>query len=141
MTIMTIAAAIMMGILISAWQGTASLGVQADNTAQSMQTEQLMDDYEQYNGSTLSGGEVRNFLSIYRNAEEEIVVLNDDGSESYNSQNSNFDNAYSATGHYVSEDSGERSDCYINPTKMYICSFEMNPNGSINKIVFTPKEA
>lgn len=139
MTVMTIAAAILMGVLISAWQGTASLGVQADQTAQSMQTQQLMDDYDQYNGSTLTGSEVRNFLSIYRNAEEIIVVLKNDGTPLYDSSTADFTTDYSATGHYKLTDSDTKNDNYINPTQKYVCSFEMNTNGSIDRIVFTPE--
>ena len=141
MTLMTIASAILMVVLIQAWQGTAALGVQADQTAQSMQTQQLADDYDQYNGSTFTGSEVRNFLSIHRNAEETIVVFAADGSELYNSKTADFSIDYSATGHYavIDQETGEttRNDRYIDPTKSYVCSFEMNANGSIDRLVFS----
>ena len=141
MTLMTIASAILMVVLIQAWQGTAALGVQADQTAQSMQTQQLADDYDQYNGSTFTGSEVRNFLSIHRNAEETIVVFAADGSELYNSDTADFSTDYSATGHSVITDPGNgettRNNKYIDPTKSYVCSFEMNANGSIDRIVFS----
>lgn len=143
MTLMTIASAILMVVLIQAWQGTAALGVQADQTAQSMQTQQLADDYDQYNGSTFTGSEVRNFLSIHRNAEETMIVYAADGSELYNSDTEHFDFStdYSATGHYVITDPGTgettRNNKYIDPTKSYVCSFEMNANGSIDRIVFS----
>lgn len=141
MTLMTIASAILMVVLIQAWQGTAALGVQADQTAQSMQTQQLADDYDQYNGSTFTGSEVRNFLSIHRNAEETMIVYAADGSELYSSDTADFSTDYSATGHYVITDQGTgettRNNKYIDPTKSYICSFEMNANGSIDRIVFS----
>lgn len=141
MTLMTIASAILMVVLIQAWQGTAALGVQADQTAQSMQTQQLADDYDQYNGSTFTGSEVRNFLSIHRNAEETMIVYAADGSELYSSDTADFSTDYSATGHYVITDPGTgettRNHKYIDPTKSYICSFEMNANGSIDRIVFS----
>lgn len=141
MTLMTIASAILMVVLIQAWQGTAALGVQADQTAQSMQTQQLVDDYDQYNGSAFTGSEVRNFLSIHRNAEETMIVYAADGSELYSSDTADFSTDYSATGHYVITDPGTgettRNNKYIDPTKSYICSFEMNANGSIDRIVFS----
>lgn len=143
MTIMTIASAILMAILIQAWHGTSALGVRADQTERAMQTQQLTDDYDQYNGSTFSGSEVRNFLSIHRNAEETIVVLSDDGTEIYNSSASDFSKDYSATGHYeiTNPDTGasSKNSAYIDPTTSYVCSFEMNANGSIDRIVFSPE--
>lgn len=133
MVLSTVAAAILMVVLLSAWQGTARLAASSQNTEASMQTEQLMDDYDQYNGSTFTGSEVRNFLSVFRNASECIVVLSLDGSEIYNSSTANFEQDYAATGHI-------ENNTYISPTAMYVCSFEYNRNGSISRIVFSPGE-
>lgn len=136
-TISTIAAAIMFVVLWNAWQGTAQLSVASQNTEAAMQTEQLLDDYEQYNGSTLTGSDVRNFLSIYRNAEEIIVVYATDGHEAYNSSTADFSTDYSNTGHYIVD--GSVNSNYINPTELYVCTFEFSSNGSISRVLFTPK--
>lgn len=141
MTLMTIASAVLVVVLIQAWHGTATLGVQADQTVLSMQTQQLMEDYDQYNGSTFTGSEVRNFLSIHRDAAETMVVLGRDGSELYNSDTADFSTDYSATGHYAKTDqetgTSVQNDTYIDPTGSYVCTFETNANGSIDRIVFT----
>ena len=133
----TIAAAILFGVLFSAYQGTTQLAMSSQNTEASMQTEQLLDDYDQYNGSAFTGSEVRNFLSIYRNADEAFVVLSDDGREIYNSLTANFSTDYANTGHY--EIDGVVNSNYISPTATYICSFEFSSNGSISRVVFTPE--
>lgn len=136
-TLSTIAAAIMFVILWNAWQGTTQLSVSTQNTEAAMQTEQLLEDYDQYNGSTLTGSDVRNFLSIYRNAEEEIVVFAADGHEAYNSSTADFATDYANTGHYTVD--GSVNANYIGPTELYVCTFEFNNNGSISKVAFTPK--